>query len=130
MRRFFYLILISLFLIPFISSSPSLDQEVYVNPFVFGFVKGDDGGILNIDTSNFPYEQSKFQKYVSGSFQDEAPLSLVSVRNNNLVIFKINASPNNFKLTDRSPLKRFYIFFDHPEYPDSNINHVLFKLDK
>ncbi len=123
MKRFLYLFFAIIIFYSFVvAASYSFDDEIYVNPFVFGVIKGDDGIPLNlIDSSNF--SNGKFQTFNNSVFTDIYDLN-VSVLNNNLVIFKILVPS---KIKQNNNLHKFFIKFQTIEYSDENIN-VLFKL--
>jgi hypothetical protein len=122
MKRFLYLFFAIIIFSSFVvAANYSFDNDIYVNPFVFGVVKGDDGQVL---TPILPTNllNGSFQTFVNSTpafVSDLVPI----IKNNSLVVLK----PTMISTINRANyLHKFYIKFQTVEYSDENIN-VLFK---
>lgn len=119
MRRYIYLFLIVFLVSPFISAL-SYDNEIYVNPFVFGVIRGDDGEVIS-NISDDEIIDPEMQVSSANGFIKKSDLDL-TIRGN-LLIFKLPS----YKKIKQNSLSKFTFIYNTFEYPSKNVN-VLFKL--
>ena len=121
MKLYIYLFLGLLLISPFISAV-GYDDQIYVNPFVFGVLRGDDGTIINsINESDI--QDAEMMQHTSIGFERLADLDL-TIKNNKLLIFKI---PQVERIKINTPNK-FTFVYDTIDYPSKNVN-ILFRLN-
>lgn len=120
MRRYIYLFLIVFLVSPFISAL-SYDNEIYVNPFVFGVIRGDDGEVIS-NISDDEIIDPEMQVSSANGFIKKSDLDL-TIRGN-LLIFKLPS----YKKIKQNSLNKYIFIYSTFEYPLKNVN-VLFKLN-
>ncbi|MDD4050184.1 MAG: hypothetical protein PHX47_04235, partial [Candidatus ainarchaeum sp.] len=104
---------------PFISAL-SYDNEIYVNPFVFGVIRGDDGEVIsNISDEDILTPEMKVSS--ANGFIKKSDLDL-TIRGN-LLIFKLPF----YQKTNNNSLNKYTFIYSTFEYPSKNVN-ILFKL--
>ena len=120
MKRFLYLFFALIIVSSFIFAA-NFDNNIYVNPFIFGVIKGDDGQVLN------PINVSSFLNGKLQTFDAPTPSTVgtldVRIYNNKVLILK-SSSFNTLK--QNTVLHKFFINYKTVEYPNKNIN-ALFK---
>jgi len=120
MRRYIYLFLIVFLVFPFISAL-SYDNEIYVNPFVFGVIRGDDGEVIS-NISDDEIIDPEMQVSSANGFTKKSDLDL-TIREN-LLIFKLPS----YQKTNNNSLNKYTFIYNTFDYPSKNVN-ILFKLN-
>jgi hypothetical protein len=120
MRRYIYLFLIVFLVSPFISAL-SYDNEIYVNPFVFGVIRGDDGEVIS-NISDDEIIDPEMQVSSANGFTKKSDLDL-TIREN-LLIFKLPS----YQKTNNNSLNKYTFIYNTFDYPSKNVN-ILFKLN-
>lgn len=128
MIRYLYLFLGILLFSPFIFAV-NYDSNIYVQPFVFGVIKGEDGLVIeNLNASNFVSSPSNFFQILPNNSPQVVSQLDFKIKDNTLLILKIN--DNSPKRVLKEPgINYFYINYNTLEYPNSNI-FINFKLSK
>lgn len=124
MKGYLYLFFALLLFSPFISAV-DYDTNIYVTPFVFGVIKGDTGEIINPVLPS-SLSQGSFSQLIGSQFQSISVLNL-SVRNNNLLIFKLPVENSTRQLRREPGMGRYSVLYNTVDYPNKNIN-VLFRI--
>lgn len=120
MKKYLYLFMVLIFISPFISAF-DYDTNIYVKPFIFGVIKGEDGIIINdLQQSNFNVPTTGFFQFnQNNSPQFVSQLNYI-IKDNSLLILKIN--DNNPKRVFKNPgINYFHIVYNSESNPDKNI---------
>lgn len=105
--------------------SVTFQEDIFVNPFIFGQLKDDSGNYFdNYNQSDF--SEKYFKTYTNEGVDEISGLNVLIKNNNKLIILYPDLS--SYSSLGQFNLNSFSFIFNRLNYEESNIN-ILFKLE-